>query len=87
MLHLIDNANQWWRLTSVQLQLIWGVMCQVYVIVPREDQIAMLNSIGLDGVSAAPGMQFLAQVSVAVAAATIAARVTAQPKLQPPPEQ
>lgn len=77
-------------MSSVQIQIVWGAMCQVFVLMPREDQIGLLDSIGLDGATAAPGMAFVAQVAVAVAAATIAARVTAQPKLvhaNPPTEQ
>jgi len=82
MIHLIDNAKDWWRMTSNQINLVWGAICAVWMVTPREDQINVLNSFGLDGTAVAPAIQFFVQVAAAVATAAIAARVTAQPALQ-----
>ena len=83
---LIDDAKNWWRMTSVQVQIVWGVACQVYATLPFEKQVGVLNSIGLNGEAMAYGISFMAQVAAGVAAATVVARVTAQPSLRPPQE-
>lgn len=75
---LIDNARDWWKMTSVQLQLVWGVMCTTFVALPKDQQIGLLNLFGLNGEALLAGAVFFSQVSAGVAAATVAARLTKQ---------
>jgi hypothetical protein len=78
---LIENWRQAWKMLSVQVQLLWGTSCGVFVALPQDQQGAMLSLLGLEagGVAAAT---FVAKVAAAFAAVTVAARVTAQPRLQ-----
>lgn len=79
---LIENWREAWKMLSVQVQAIWGAVCAVFVAMPLEQQGRLLAAFGLspEGVAAAT---FVAQVSAALAATTIAARVVAQPSLRP----
>ena len=71
----VDDAHKWLRMRSVQINLVWGVVCQVFVVTPREYQAQLIGLFGLHGDGA---VTFLAQVCVGVAAATVAARLTSQ---------
>lgn len=75
---LIDNARDWWKMTSVQLQLVWGVMCSVFVALPKDQQAGLLSLIGFNGDAVLAAFVFFSQVSAGVAAATVAARLTKQ---------
>ncbi len=81
-LKLIDEAKDWWRMSSNWVNMAWGAVCAVWSVTPRDEQIGVLNTFGLDGAAGAPAIQFFTSVAVAVAAAAVTARVTAQPKLQ-----
>ncbi len=75
---LIDNARDWWKMASVQLQLVWGVMCAVFVALPHDQQVSMVTLMGFDGEAVLAAFVFFTQVSAGVAAATIAARLKKQ---------
>lgn len=79
---LIENWREAWKMLSVQIQAIWGAACAVYIAMPPDQQKLLLAACGItpEGVAAAV---FVAQVSAALAATTIAARVVAQPSLRP----
>lgn len=77
---LIENWRDSWRMLSVQIQLLWGAACAVFAAMPASQQEALLAFFGF-GSGGAVAASFLAQVSAAFAAATIAARVTRQPSL------
>lgn len=79
---LIAEAKDWWRMSSNWVNMAWGSVCAIWMVTPREDQINVLNALGFEGPAVAPAIQFFVQVAAAVATAAIAARVTAQPKLQ-----
>lgn len=81
---LIPEWHRCLEMWSVRVQLIWGVVCQVFVILPRDQQADMAGLLGLHGEGAVTGLAFLAQVSVAIAAATVASRVTQQSGLREP---
>lgn len=75
---LIDNASAWWRMTSVQLQMVWGVMCATFVALPPDQQVSLLDLMGFNGEAVLAAFVFFSQVSAGVAAATVAARLTKQ---------
>lgn len=75
---LIDNARDWWRMTSVQLQIVWGVMCATFIALPHDHQVSLLNLLGFNGEAVLAAFVFFTQVSAGVAAATVAARLTKQ---------
>lgn len=77
-MQLVDDAHKWLRMRSVQINLVWGVVCQVFVVTPREYQAQLVGLLGLHGEGAVTAFAFLAQVCVGVAAATVAARLTSQ---------
>lgn len=83
-LQLIPEWRQCLAMWSVRVQLIWAVVCQVFVVLPRDQQAHLVGLLGLHGDGAVTGVAFLAQVSVAIAAATVASRVTHQPALHQP---
>lgn len=75
---LIDNARDWWKMTSVQLQMVWGVMCATFAAMPEAQQIGLLDFLGFNGQAVLAAFVFFSQVSAGVAAATVAARLTKQ---------
>lgn len=79
---LIENWREAWKMLSVQIQAIWGAVCTVFIAMPAEQQRLLLAALGVSPEGAAAAV-FVAQVSAALAATTIAARVVAQPSLRP----
>lgn len=80
---LIENWRQSWKMLSVQIQAIWGTACVVFAAMPEGRQEGLLSLFGASPEGAAAAA-FVAQVCAALAGATIAARVVAQPSVHRP---
>lgn len=70
------------RMWSVRIQAAWAAMCGVFVALPVPQQAALTALAGITGEGGQAAVSFFAQVSIAVSAATIAARAARQPGLQ-----
>lgn len=73
---LIDDWKESWKYATNQISFWWATACTVFVALPREQQVDMIGLLGIDGAGALAAFTFFAQVSAAVAATTILARVT-----------
>lgn len=70
------------KMWSVRIQAAWAAVCGVFVALPAPEQSALTSLAGITGDGGQAAVNFLAQVSIAVSAATIAARATRQAGLQ-----
>jgi len=69
------------KLWSVRIQGLWAAACGAYVALPAEQQAALAALVGLGGDGGVAALSLFAQASIAISAATIAARATRQPGL------
>lgn len=70
------------KMWSVRIQALWAAACGVFVALPATQQAALLALAGVTGEGGLAAFVFFAQVSLAVSAATIAARATKQATLE-----
>lgn len=70
------------KMWSVRIQGLWAAACGVFVVLPQSQQIALLTLVGITGEGGLAAVVFGAQLSLAVSAATIAARATKQSALE-----
>lgn len=70
------------RMWSVRIQGIWAAACGVFVVLPEHQQTALLGLVGVSGDGGLAAAVFGAQFSIAISAATIAARATKQSALE-----
>ena len=70
------------QMWSVRIQAGWAAVCGVFVTLPATQQTALAALAGITGEGGQAAVMFFAQVSIAVSAATIAARATKQVGLQ-----
>ena len=66
------------RMWTVRIQGIWAAACGVFVVMPNAQQAALAGALGIAGEGGLAALVFFAQLSIAVSAATIAARATRQ---------
>jgi hypothetical protein len=78
-----ESRTRLQRMWSVRIQAIWAAACTVFVtLLPANQQAALLALVGITGEGGIAAVVFFAQLSIAVSAATIAARATKQAGLE-----
>lgn len=77
-----ESRTRLQRMWSVRIQAIWAAACTVFVALPELQQAALLALVGITGEGGIAAVVFFAQLSIAVSAATIAARATKQAGLE-----
>lgn len=76
-----ESRQRLQKMWSVRIQALWAALCAVFVAMPVTQQAALIALIGIDGEGGLAAVSLFAQVSIAVSAATIAARATKQQAL------
>jgi hypothetical protein len=76
-----ESRQRLLKMWSVRIQSLWAAGCGAYIAMPDTQQQSLLGLVGLTGDGALSAASFFAQASLAVAAATIAARATHQNSL------
>ena len=77
-----ESRSRLMRMWSVRIQGLWAAACGVFVALPVEQQRALAELVGAAGDGGLAALSFFAQLSIAVSAATIAARAAKQAGLQ-----
>ena len=70
------------KMWSVRIQGVWAAACGVFAVLPEHQQSALLVLVGVTGDGGLAAVVFAAQLSIAISAATIAARATRQSALE-----
>lgn len=82
---LIENWRQSWKLLTIKLQLAWAALMSAFLASPAETQADLISTLAvffgwnIEPRSVTQIFVLFAQVNVAYAAATVAARLKAQP--------
>lgn len=77
-----ESRQRLLQMWSVRIQAAWAAVCGVFVALPVQQQAALTSLVGITGDGGQAAINFVAQVSIAVSAVTIAARATKQAGLQ-----
>lgn len=77
-----ESRQRLLKMWSVRIQGVWAVLCGVFVAMPEAQQIALAGLAGIKDAGGLAALTFFAQTSIAISAATIAARAAKQPALE-----
>lgn len=71
---LIENWRQAWRFLTVQASVVFGAAWSGWLLLPPEQQIALVSMLGFDPAKVGPLLAFVM---------IILARIKAQPSIKP----
>lgn len=61
-MQLVKDAKKWYRMLSVQLSILGAAMSATWLVLPREDQVALLDLVGVNGPALLVLVNFVAVV-------------------------
>lgn len=76
MIQLVEDAKDWWRMSSMRLQILCIVACTVFLQLEEQAQTNIIGLTGLQGDGVLDAFVFFSKVIVALNGTTMFFRLT-----------